>query len=54
MTKTDNAHRSEMALEKFLQNFLVEKNIAIHLMEDVELKLEGKHIYEILSRTKRK
>ena len=39
-------------LEKFIQNFLTAKNIAVHLMEDIKLNLEGKHIFEVLKKTK--
>ena len=33
-------------------NFSIEKNIAIHLIEDVKLTLEGTHIYTVLAGTK--
>ena len=49
--KDGTGSRYDPMMEKFLQNFLVEKNIAIHLVEDVVLTLEGKHIFSILSDT---
>ena len=51
MLKEHQVRAYDPTLEKFIQNFLSEKNIAIHLMEDVELYLEGKHIFEILDKT---
>ena len=50
--KEGTGARYDPIMEKFLQNFLVEKNIAVHLVEDVKLTLEGKHIFQVLMATK--
>jgi len=39
-------------MEKFIQSLLTVKNIAVHLMEDVKLNLNGKHIFKVLQGTK--
>ena len=39
-------------MEKFIQSLLTTKNIACHLMEDVKLNINGKHIFEVLTKTK--
>ena len=39
-------------MEKFMQSLLTTKNIAVHLMEDVKLNLNGKHIFKVLQKTK--
>ena len=49
----DNSNQSaNPTLEKFIQTLLTTKNIACHLMEDVRLNVNGKHIFEVLAKTK--
>ena len=38
-------------MEKFIQSLLSVKNIACHLMEDVKLNVNGKHIFEVLAKS---
>ena len=43
MKQQEGVH--DPTLDKFIRSFLIVKNIAVHLMEDVKLNLNGRHIF---------